>query len=65
MSFPKASEELSDVQIHNQYGSLLEGAISAFGEDPYYLIDMAEHGALIVHKRELWQERRRKKAAAV
>lgn len=38
-----------------RYGGLLWDAISAFGQDPSYLVDMAEAANLIEYKRKLWK----------
>ena len=38
-----------------RYGDLLWSAVSAFGQDPSYLVDMAEAANLIEYKRNLWQ----------
>jgi hypothetical protein len=48
--FP-ATSELTDAEILERYGPLLEGAVSAFRDDPTYLIHMAESAALMRAKR--------------
>lgn len=49
--------ELSESEIIEAYGPLIQGAIAAFGQDSSYLVDMAEHASQIVYKRRLWQAR--------
>jgi len=55
--FRPASRELTDGEIRQRYGSLIQRAVSAFGSDPSYLVDMAEHASLIEYKRQLWKAR--------
>lgn len=52
-----AQSELTESDIELLYGSLIEGAFSAFCEDPQYVADMAEHGALLNYRRRLWAVR--------
>lgn len=47
-----AGAELSDTEIIDRYGSLMEGAVSAFREDPSYIVQMAEAAASLRNKRE-------------
>ena len=49
-----APSELTASDIDLLFGSLIEGAFSAFCEDPQYIADMAEHGALLNYRRRLW-----------
>jgi hypothetical protein len=37
-----AAEELSDTEIKRRYGALLTSGVSAFRDDPQYLVEMAE-----------------------
>lgn len=46
-----AKSELSDSEISKQYGSLMETAVSAFREDPSYIVQMAEAAASLKQKR--------------
>lgn len=55
--FEASSRELSPTQLDIQYGGLLNKALIAFTQDPSYLIDIAEHGSLIKHKKRLWAVR--------
>ena len=46
-----SKNELTDAEILDQYGSLMEGAITAFKEDPSYIVQMAEAAASLKSKR--------------
>lgn len=46
-----ASSELTDSEILTQYGSLFERAVSAFREDPTYVVEMAEASAKLQARR--------------
>lgn len=46
-----ASEELTDAEILERYGTLMEGAVTAFREDPSYVVQMAEAAASLKTKR--------------
>ena len=48
-----AEGELTDDEIEQRYGTLLRGAVSAFRDDPSYIIDMAESASMLRYKREL------------
>lgn len=47
-----AKVELTDVEILERYGSLMEGAVSAFRVDPSYIVQMAEVAASLKSKRQ-------------
>ena len=49
--------ELSEEEILLRYGTLIWRAVSAFGEDPSYLGDMAAQARMISYKRDLWSAR--------
>lgn len=46
-----AQHELSDSEINKQFGSLLGAAVSAFREDPSYIVEMAESAASLRNRR--------------
>jgi hypothetical protein len=48
-----AQDELSDGEILERYGSLLQRAVSAFRDDPLYLVAMAESAAKLKRRREM------------
>jgi hypothetical protein len=52
-----AQIELSDEELLLRYGALIWCAVSAFGEDPSYLGDMAAQARMISYKRDLWSAR--------
>ena len=52
-----AHAELSSDEINTVYGPLIQRAVTAFGSDLSYLVDMAEHATLIEYKRLLWKAR--------
>lgn len=52
-----AQIELSDEELLERYGALIWCAVSAFGEDPSYLGDMASQARMISYKRDLWSAR--------
>ena len=47
-----AKNELTDAEILDRYGSLMRGAVSAFREDPSYIVQMAEAAASLKMKRQ-------------
>ncbi len=55
--FETSPQELSTKQLDQEYGNLLSAVLGAFSHDPSYLIDIAEHGSLIKHKKRLWAVR--------
>lgn len=52
-----ALRELSEDELLERYGGLIWSAVSAFGEDPSYLGDMASAANQILYKRALWAAR--------
>lgn len=52
-----AQIEFSEEDLLEQYGGLIWSAVSAFGEDPSYLGDMAAAANQILYKRALWSAR--------
>ncbi len=52
-----AEGELSEEEIERQYGTLMQSAVSAFRDDPSYVIDMAEAAAVVKYKRTLSESR--------
>ena len=48
-----ANGELSELQIEEQYGTLMQSAVSAFRSDPSYVVEIAEASAVLKYKREL------------
>lgn len=52
-----ASGELSASEINGRYGVLMRDAVSAFKDDPSYLVEMAESAALLRYKRQMWEAR--------
>lgn len=46
-----AKNELTDAEILSRYGPLMQGAVSAFREDPSYIVQMAEAAASLKSKR--------------
>lgn len=46
-----ADTELTDAEILDRYGSLMDDAVSAFREDPTYVVQMAEAAASLKQKR--------------
>lgn len=55
-----ANDELTDSEILDRYGALLWSAISAFREDPSYIVEMGEAAAALRARRN---NRRLKKAS--
>lgn len=51
------ADELSGAQILTRLGKTISASLTAFREDPSYLVDMAEHAGLISYKRDLWKIR--------
>jgi hypothetical protein len=52
-----ASTELTDREILQRYGSLMQAAVSAFREDPTYIVEMAETSASIRARRSSRQKK--------
>lgn len=52
-----AEKELSETEIDARYGVLMRDAVSAFKDDPSYLVEMAESAALLRYKRQMWEAR--------
>lgn len=48
---PTADRELTDDEILEQFGPLMRGAVSAFREDPNYLVEMSTAAAALKKKR--------------
>lgn len=46
-----AETELTDSEITHRYGTLMQSAISAFRQDPSYIVDMAEAAARLQARR--------------
>ena len=46
-----AKQELTDSQILDRYSGLLKAAVSAFREDPSYIVEMAEASAKLQARR--------------
>ena len=47
-----ADSELTDHEINARYGLLMEQAVSAFRQDPSYVVQMGETAAALRSKRE-------------
>lgn len=47
-----ADSELTDHEIHARYGLLMQQAVSAFRQDPSYIVQMGETAAALRTKRE-------------
>lgn len=47
-----ATAELTDHEIESRYGTLMQSAVSAFREDPTYIVQMGETAAALRLKRE-------------
>lgn len=47
-----ALNELSDSEIDDRYGPLMQRAVSAFKQDPTYVVEMAEAAAGLRAKRQ-------------
>jgi len=43
--------ELTDSEIINRYGTLMQSAVSAFRDDPSYVVEMAEASAKLRARR--------------
>lgn len=57
-TFIPAHTELTDSEIVDRYGSLMQAAVSAFRTDPTYVVDMAEAaGSLLARRKSRGQSR--------
>lgn len=46
-----AQDELTDSEIQTRFGSLMRSALSAFQQDPTYIVEMAETAASLKMRR--------------
>lgn len=56
-TFQPAQQALSEVEIRDRFGPLIESAFEEFRSDPSYLIDMAQSAASIAYRRDMDQAR--------
>lgn len=48
-----ASGEMSPLEIKRRFGALLQTGVSAFRDDPQYLVEMAEQAAAVRYSKRL------------
>lgn len=63
-TYDEVAVTLSDAQIREQYGGLIEEALHHFATDPTYLVDMMDTARNVEQRRLTWAARREAKAAA-
>lgn len=56
-SHPLGKQELSDDEIKAGFGNLLDSALLCYIEDPQYVLDMCEWGALVEYRRRVFEVR--------